>query len=145
MTLVFIILVHVSQLNVTLGKYILDGIFLKRLTCSLEHAALIVGGDTRLYNYVIDYREDNYCSNSSAANQRIFQEGCHDTGVSYIVAENDCARPQGKISSRVRDEQLNGLRLRAILKHTLMDREMHHPRKEEWHIDNYTHVIIDLI
>ena len=52
-TSISIIPVHVSMLNVPLGRLMRWGIFWKRLKCSLDNAALIIEGSMRLHKFIL--------------------------------------------------------------------------------------------
>ena len=58
-----------------------------------------------------------------------------------MVLRNDVCNVTGRPSLHEKYERINGLKIRDKLRKALQDREMCRPRKFEWDIDKYMHVI----
>ena len=75
------------------------GIFWKRLTCSLENAALIIEGSMRLHNFLVDYRESNKDIDQeldAILERHLFEQGLDDSNIVPIVVGNQSSRGLGR-------------------------------------------------
>ena len=120
------------------------GIFWKCLKYSLENAALIIEGSTKLHNFLVDYRESKQeCEAEFSAIQEIhtFEQGLRDNSITPIAVGNREGIGSGRPSNSHILSRTDGLRLMDQLKNNLQNYNMHRPRNSEWNEDDYTHVV----
>ena len=113
----------------------------------------------RLHNYIVDYRDQcnetntfnagsnflsgEFISQEISIERTIFEDDCDDNGITSIVRGQDCLFRPGPKTTNDKDSRLKGLILRDKLRVKLKDHDMHRPRKNDWHEDNYMHVVRD--
>ena len=73
-------------------------VYWKILKFGLDYATLIVEAATRLHNYLVTYREDQFTSTDSYTDRRVFEDGYNNDRVSSIVLDNDPNHDRGNIS-----------------------------------------------
>ena len=120
------------------------GIFWKRLTCSLENAALIIEGSMRLHNFLVDYRESNKDIDQeldAILERHLFEQGLDDSNIVPIVVGNQSSRGAGRPTLHEIDNRTLGLQRRDMLKNDLQDYGLHRPRTSQWKDDSYSHVV----
>ena len=115
------------------------GIFWKRLTCSLANATLIIEGAMRLHNFLVDYRDEHADKELIVNERQLFQDDIDNSDATVMVVGNDL-RSQGNITTNEKTQRVKGLQLRDKLRISLLDHDMHRPRKEEWVEDDHNHV-----
>ena len=118
------------------------GIFWKRLSMSLSHAAIVIEGAMHLHNFLVDYRENQV--ENKTHHRRIEREVFHndliDTGIIPLVV-GEGSRINGRPVNSEREWKLKGILRRDLLKGSLMDHDLHRPRKDEWIVDEHCHVV----
>ena len=119
------------------------GIFWKRLSVSLENAAILIEGAMHLHNYLVDYRESNVLNMivDSEMERELFNNDLLDGGIVPLVV-GDEFRGAGRPLNSEREWKLKGLLRRDLLKNSLMDHDLHHPRKDDWNLDEHHHVVM---
>ena len=120
------------------------GIFWKRLTCSLDHASVIIEGAMRLHNFIIDYRDEHCNTDKEVTDRRMFTEDISNNGAMVMVVGDD-QRHKGRISNDEKEYRLKGLQLRDRLRISLMNHDMRRAAREEWSGDENNYVIRTLI
>ena len=81
---------------------------------------------------MVDYRIQTSNVIKSDVGICIFEDGCNNNGIYSIVIVNHIERSSDRISNNRHDCRLNGLKFRDTLRISLMNYDMHRPRKEEW-------------
>ena len=116
------------------------GIFWKRLTCSLDHASVIIEGAMRIHNFIVDYREEHCDNGTGVTDRRIFTEDINNNGGDVMVVGDD-HRDKGRKFNNEKEDRLKGLQLRDKLRISLMNHDMHRSRKEDWVVDENNYVV----
>ena len=115
------------------------GIFWKRLSCSLEHATVIIEGAMRIHNFLVDYR-DEHCDREQELNERsIFTDDIANSDALVMVVGNDVGAG-GRVSNQDKNNRHRGMQIRDQLRISLMDHDMHRARKDEWVEDENTYI-----
>ena len=101
-----------------------------------------------LHNFLVDYREAIYGtesdSNDDTQTERlIFEQDCSDNNNQPIVCGIDMGKPRGRPSIESKTYKRQGLSLRDTLRVSLMNHDMHRPKKEQWNENKNTHVARD--
>ena len=115
------------------------GIFWKRLSCTLDNAAIIIEGAMRLHNFLVDYRERHNCTNESFEDRHIFTQDVLNTNSMPLQTGNDLGRPRGRISFDEHSKRIEGMQIRDRLKQSLRDHQLYRPRKNEWYSEFSSH------
>ena len=115
------------------------GIFWKRLKYSLENATLIIEGSIRLHNFLVDYRESYVIIDEETEEKSLFTEDARNSRECTMVVGDDVG-VRGNISNSEKDQRYKGLKLRDSLRLSLVDHDIHRPRKEEYFDDDNIHV-----
>ena len=118
------------------------GIFWKRLSVSLENAAILIEGAMHLHNFLVDYRESKVVDKKlhTFIEREIFQNDLIDSGIIPLVVGEE-SRDVGRPLNSEREWKLKGLLRRDLLKNSLMDHDLHRPRKEIWNHDEHYHIV----
>ena len=112
---------------------------MKRLNCSLEHAAIVIEGAMRLHNYLVVYREKHLEMNELEDDMIVFHDNLLNSNTIPVQTGNDLGCPQGNITSEDRLNRVDGNRLRAHLSQKIQDHDMHFSRMNEWYCDSSSH------
>ena len=117
-------------------------IFWKRICCSLSHAAIIIEGAMHLHNFLVNYRENIVLDKNlhTYIEREVFNNDLSNNGIVPIVV-GDEGRSAGRPLNSEREWKLKGILRRDLLKGSLMDRDLHRPRKEDWVVDDHYHVV----
>ena len=100
------------------------------MSCSLDHASVIIEGAIRLHNSLVDYR-DEHCDQEKEENERrIFTEDMENSGTMVMVVGNDIGMT-GRISNQKKNDRHRGMQLKDKLRIFLMNHDMHRARNEE--------------
>ena len=94
------------------------------MTCSLDHASVIIEGAIRLHNFIIDYRDEHCNTDKEVTDKRMFTEDISNNGAKVMVVGDD-QHHKGRISNDEKDYRLKGLQLRDTLRIFLMNHDMH--------------------
>ena len=109
---------------------------------SLSHAAVVIEGAMHLHNFLVDYRENQV--ENKTQHRRIEREVFHndliDTGIIPLVV-GEGSRINGRPVNSEREWKLKGILRRDLLKGSLMDHDLHRPRKDDWIVDEHCHVV----
>ena len=112
------------------------------MNVSLYHATVIIEGAMHLHNFLVDYRESHI--NDKELYTRIEREVFHnhliDGGIVPLVVGEE-GRDMGRPLNSEREWKLKGIMKRDLLKGSLMDHDLHRPRKDDWNIDEHYHVV----
>ena len=114
------------------------------MTCSLDHASVIIEGAMRLHNFIVDYRDEHCNTDTGVTDRRIFTEDISNNGAMVMVVGDD-QRDKGRKSNDEKENRLKGLQLRDRLRISLMNHDMHRASREEWSGDENNYVIRTLI
>ena len=118
------------------------GIFWRRLCVSLSSAAIIIEGAMHLHNFLVNYREDMVVDKNlhTYIEREIFHNDLIDNGiVPLVVGEEGIGA--GRPLNSDKEWKLKGILRRDLLKGSLMDHDLHRPRKEDWAVDKHYHVV----
>ena len=118
------------------------GIFWKRLSVSLENAAILIEGAMHLHNFLVDYRESKVVDKKlhTFIEREIFQNNLVDSGIIPLVVGEE-GRDMGRPLNSEREWKLKGILKRDLLKTSLMDHGLTRPRKADWLVDKHCHII----
>ena len=115
------------------------GIFWKRLSCTLDNAAIIIEGAMQLHNYLVGYRERHNCIHEYIEDGNIFIQDVLNTNSMTLQTSNDLGHPRGRISQDKHSKRLEEMLIRDRLKQSLRDHEIYCPYKNEWYSDFLSH------
>ena len=118
------------------------GHFWKRLCVSLSHAAIIIEGSMHLHNFLVDYRESQVENKKlyTRIEREVFNNNLLDNGIIPLVVGEE-SRTMGRPLNSEREWKLKGILRRDLLKGSLMDHDLHRPRKDDWIVDEHCHVV----
>ena len=118
------------------------GFFWKRLSVSLSRAAIIIEGAMYLHNFLVDSRECHVMNKifDSQNEREVFNNGLLDGGIVPVVV-GDEFRGAGRPLNSEREWKLKGMLRRDLLKNSLMDHDLHRPRRDDWNLDEHYHVV----
>ena len=118
------------------------GIFWKRLSVSLENAAILIEGAMHLHNFLVDYRESKVVDKKlhTFIEREIFHNDLIDGGIIPLVVGEE-GRDVGRPCNSEREWKLKGILKRDLLKTSLMDHGLTRPTKEDWLVDKHCHTI----
>ena len=119
------------------------GYLLKRLYVSLSSATVIIEGAMHWHNFLVNYRESMVLDKNLDRHieREIFHNELLDNGIVPLVVGEECRGGAGRPLNVEREWKLKGILRRDLLKSSLMDHDLHLPRKEDWVVDNHCHVI----
>ena len=100
---------------------------------------LLIEGEIHLNNFLVDYR-DEYVDKETIVNERqLCTEDINNSEAAVMVIVNDL-RASGNISNIERIESLREMKLRNDIRISLMDHDIHRPRKDKWDIYEHNYV-----
>ena len=119
------------------------GIFWKRLSVSLSHASVIIEGAMHLHNFLVDYRESRVNDKElyRSIEREVFYNDLIGSSIVRLVVVGEKGRDVGRPLNSEKEWKLKGILRRDLLKGSLMDHDLHRPRKDDWNIDEHYHVV----